>query len=775
MNRVQLLSFLPSGATVAEIGVYQGGFANAIRRHAAPAKFHLIDPWAIDEGDPYDVYMRGNREKMHRAYDQILRLFGDDAATGRAEIHRTYSTLAAPGFPDGYFDWIYLDAMHDYDNVLADLRAYADKVKPEGFILGHDFSNTKMGRTKQFGVVRAVREFVATSDFDLILMTNEAAPSYLLARSDNTTIRPALIDALLNHPTYRLVEIDESLLDQYDQVGISLADGKKGQLIRFGRYQEPKADAADASYWINAAFLCDRYDVEGGMASFHNVTDRVPVEGAQARVALQAVVAITVGSHRGEITLDLLGHSPTMPLGSMIGEVKPPTKIATASGQLIVWLVVFELTTDEFGPYRFDVLLNGQLVSRIALKVEQARRPRTPSSDNAPEPSGDGNSRLSGEDSPARLGADPSGGQRPVADSPHDVRGAVTDLRHLSPRDFSFYGFGRRMRDVERSLSMIGVRCGEPKVELVDGGVLVPTTSVQQKGSHRYHGGILDREGQPVEAAHLRRSGVTMVGGLPGPAAVTPACDIDEEVVYLGWLQSHHYGLTLVETLMRTWFLCEVDPAVRVAFNLTMRELPTGTYRRLLDIFDIPPERMLVPDVPTRFRRILVPEPLHELYYGGHERAAEPFRAAAARIVDASGEAPSEQPVYLSRGRLTSDRRIIVGEAELEELLRQNGFLVVYPETMTLDEQVLLFNRHTDIFACVGSAAHTVLFALNAPYLHLLTAGTPMPEFFLVPALAGARVTFVSCLGEESDHTFPRFLSLPTLVDYLDNRGFLTK
>ncbi|MEA2527546.1 MAG: hypothetical protein QOF73_4773 [Thermomicrobiales bacterium] len=351
----------------------------------------------------------------------------------------------------------------------------------------------------------------------------------------------------------------------------------------------------------------------------------------------------------------------------------------------------------------------------------------------------------------------------------------MPDLRRLSPGDFSFYGFDHRMREVEEALAKVAIRDGEPKVKVVEDGVIVPTSVVHQGGSHRYHGGVLDREGHPVEVAYLRRTGDTMIAGIPGPATVTPACEIDEEVVYLGWLQSHHYGLFLLESLMRAWFLREVDPRGPVMFNMTGQYPPEGNIRRLLDVFGIPKERMLIPSAPTRVRRILVPEPLYELYYGGHERAAEPFRAAAAKILEAADGTSSGQPVYLSRGRLTSDRRIIIGEAELEELLRQNGFLVVYPETMALDEQVLLFNRHTDIFACVGSAAHTVLFALNAPYLHLLTAGTPMPEFFLVPALAGARVTFVSCLGEESDHTFPRFLSLPTLVDYLDNRGFLTK
>ncbi|MEA2597977.1 MAG: hypothetical protein QOF01_4446, partial [Thermomicrobiales bacterium] len=38
----------------------------------------------------------------------------------------------------------------------------------------------------------------------------------------------------------------------------------------------------------------------------------------------------------------------------------------------------FEVTTDEFGPYRFDVLLNGRVVSTIPLTVVQAKRAARP-------------------------------------------------------------------------------------------------------------------------------------------------------------------------------------------------------------------------------------------------------------------------------------------------------------------------------------------------------------------------------------------------------------
>ena len=226
LDRVGLLAVLPKGGTVAEVGTLRGGFAKRIRSTAEPEKLHLIDPWGRDE-EPNPQY---GADLMHDAYEKVQGIFRDDVAAGRVVLHRDFSTRVAPAFPDHHFDWVYIDGQHDYDNVRADLLAFKDKVKPDGFILGHDFSTYK----RRFGVVPAVREFIKAEGFELVLVTNETNPSYLLARSDNATTLPALRDALLNHPGGRPIEIDETLLDGYEQVPVVHADGTEGWLMRFG-------------------------------------------------------------------------------------------------------------------------------------------------------------------------------------------------------------------------------------------------------------------------------------------------------------------------------------------------------------------------------------------------------------------------------------------------------------------------------------------------------------------------------------------------------------
>lgn len=62
------------------------------------------------------------------------------------------SAKSAEGFPDGYFDLVYIDACHEYDAALADIRAWLPKVRPGGVLAGHDY------HLDYSGVIKAVQE-----------------------------------------------------------------------------------------------------------------------------------------------------------------------------------------------------------------------------------------------------------------------------------------------------------------------------------------------------------------------------------------------------------------------------------------------------------------------------------------------------------------------------------------------------------------------------------------------------------------------------------------
>lgn len=62
------------------------------------------------------------------------------------------SNKMADKFDDEYFDFVFIDADHEYESVKADIVAWLPKVKKGGIISGHDYC------ASQQGVIKAVNE-----------------------------------------------------------------------------------------------------------------------------------------------------------------------------------------------------------------------------------------------------------------------------------------------------------------------------------------------------------------------------------------------------------------------------------------------------------------------------------------------------------------------------------------------------------------------------------------------------------------------------------------
>lgn len=184
-TRWDFLNFLPKGGCVAEIGVFRGAFSEMILRNVRPSKFHLIDPWIVHDDPDYSFDPANSNQSTHNShFNEVKDKFSTQINEGIVELHRTTSTEAVSLFPDNYFDFIYVDAMHYHAAVLNDLVLFQNKLKKGGIIGGHDFAEHDLAEKMNFGVISAVQTFVKRTAFNFEFITCKDPglpfPSYFL-------------------------------------------------------------------------------------------------------------------------------------------------------------------------------------------------------------------------------------------------------------------------------------------------------------------------------------------------------------------------------------------------------------------------------------------------------------------------------------------------------------------------------------------------------------------------------------------------------------------
>ncbi len=113
--------------------------------------------------DNYLPYQDGDNQYFTQTDQNILyrRMFINiKPYLDRVVLVSKDSTFAASLFDNYFFDYVYIDARHDVDDVKEDMDAWWGKVKIDGYIGGHDY--------QMHGPQIAVDTFVATHKLDLI-------------------------------------------------------------------------------------------------------------------------------------------------------------------------------------------------------------------------------------------------------------------------------------------------------------------------------------------------------------------------------------------------------------------------------------------------------------------------------------------------------------------------------------------------------------------------------------------------------------------------------
>lgn len=126
---------LPNNCVIGEVGVADCDsalfLANELKSIGKNFKFYFIDSLQY-----------GGTEQLNTIIKKVI----ESGLSENIEVLPLDSLNASCKFNDGYFDFIFIDASHEYELTKADIRLWYRKVKDEAIIAGHDMNMEEVRR-----------------------------------------------------------------------------------------------------------------------------------------------------------------------------------------------------------------------------------------------------------------------------------------------------------------------------------------------------------------------------------------------------------------------------------------------------------------------------------------------------------------------------------------------------------------------------------------------------------------------------------------------------
>jgi len=163
---------------VAEVGVAYGDFSRAIINTLKPSKFYSIDLFNNGPGREFWGYKHFEETNLGQK-EYIEQKFKQEINAGSFFLRQGFSWEVLETFEDSYFDYIYLDAAHDYENVKKDIQVIIHKIKNGGIVQFNDYTSIAPGEIPwdscYYGVRRAVDELLINGKHEILFFCLEPA------------------------------------------------------------------------------------------------------------------------------------------------------------------------------------------------------------------------------------------------------------------------------------------------------------------------------------------------------------------------------------------------------------------------------------------------------------------------------------------------------------------------------------------------------------------------------------------------------------------------
>jgi len=155
-------NIFPDGSNFLEIGSWKGASASfmgveLINLKKTNTKLYCIDTWEGTPGE-HDTESAVIEKTLLEQFLTNTKPLNDNGLT--IVPIKSKSQDCASVFQDNFFDFIYIDGSHYYEDVKQDIIKYLPKLKKDGIFAGHDWQCEE--------VVRAVSETLGISNIRLI-------------------------------------------------------------------------------------------------------------------------------------------------------------------------------------------------------------------------------------------------------------------------------------------------------------------------------------------------------------------------------------------------------------------------------------------------------------------------------------------------------------------------------------------------------------------------------------------------------------------------------
>jgi hypothetical protein len=156
------------GMIIAELGVFKGDFSRELLE-CSPLILWLVDTWsgAMSCGNK-DGLDRVDVADMSQVYLEIV----DEYSYPNVNIYRGRSTDFLFAIEDDSLDCVYIDTTHEFEMTRDELNLSRDKVKPGGWITGHDYNVSE--------VQTAVDSFCQLNELEINYLSKDGNPSFYI-------------------------------------------------------------------------------------------------------------------------------------------------------------------------------------------------------------------------------------------------------------------------------------------------------------------------------------------------------------------------------------------------------------------------------------------------------------------------------------------------------------------------------------------------------------------------------------------------------------------